>query len=59
MHKSRKTQGHAKTDIPLTSIMLFADNGLRMNTKNIVLHPFFDILYLHVYFHDLNAVEEV
>ena len=51
--KSRKSPGHSKTDVPLTS-------KIGMNTKNIALHKYyFDILYWHVTFHDLIAVEEV
>ena len=44
---------HSKTDVPLISI-------IGMNTQNIALHKYyFDILYLHVNFHDLIAIEEV
>ena len=51
--KSRKSPGHSKTDVPLISI-------IGMNTKNICLHKYhFDILYWHVNFRDLIAIEEV
>ena len=56
MHKSRKTPGHAKTDIPLTSKCCLR---IKDEYKEHCHASFFDILYWHVYFHDLNAVEEV
>ena len=51
--KSRKSLGHSKADVPLTLI-------IGMNTKKIALHKYyFDILYWHVNFNDLIAIEEV
>ena len=51
--KSRKSPGHSNTDVPLISM-------IGMNTKNIALNKYyFDILYWHVNFHDLIAIEEV
>ena len=48
---------HKKTDIPLTSIMCLR---IKDEYKEHCLAYFFlDILYWHVYLHDLNAVEEV
>ena len=56
MHKSRKSPAHSKTDIPLISIMCL---WIKDEYKEHCLAYFFDILYWHVNFHDLNAIEEV
>ena len=57
--KSRESQGHSKSDVPLISRMSFVDLGSMQRKLSCINTNYFRIIYWHVNFLDLNHIEEV